>query len=166
MIINIKLTHTFILKSTLFLEKSALFSKKSALFHCFLRKIGVRLLIRRLQALSQSSAGVVAVVCRRCRSRLQALSQSSAGVVAQWRRGLVERGHCVNCTKVDDGQIQSAPHDCSNRSKSFHNVASNHFFLFLFSAADSLEDRQQIRDRYPFKENTRVGRREGGRLCQ
>ena len=45
----------------------------------------------------------------------------------------------------------------SNRSKSVHNVASNHLFLFLFSAADSLEDRQQIRDRYPFKENTGWG---------
>ena len=33
--INIKLTHTFILKSALFFKKSALFYKKSALFCCF-----------------------------------------------------------------------------------------------------------------------------------
>ena len=33
--INIKLTHTFILKSALFFKKSALFFKKSALFCCF-----------------------------------------------------------------------------------------------------------------------------------
>ena len=42
-------------------------------------------------------------------------------------------------------------------------VTSNHDYFFIFSAADSLEDRQQIRDRYPFKEES-VGGQEGVRV--